>query len=413
MKIEIGRMPKDEQLPLLLCGLFEQRGYRRYRMSNFEAYDLYRENKNFLQSEGIITFTDATGRLMALKPDVTMSIVKQTKPDAAEQKLYYIEHVFRMAPQGGRYQEISQMGLEYIGGQGGYPEAEAVELALKSLAAIGAQSILNVGNMGFVTGLLDALGLTGDARASALAALRDKNMQTLHDIANESSLPEEQTERLFELISLAGWFGNMLHAAADILADLKKEAAFPKTADVPKAAVSRTMAGIQAMTVALEELWDLYDALNALGVRGVLQLDFSTLNDMDYYNGVVFKGYVKGVPRAVLSGGRYDHLMRRFEKPQAAVGFALYLSELNRLFQEEREYDVDTLLLYDGQIPSGPVAAAVRTLSAQGSVFAASTQPEGLRARRTVHLKGTAFLQEQPAGNWQETPREKGGDGTC
>ena len=156
-----------------------------------------------------------------------------------------------------------------------------------------------------------------------------------------------------------------------------------------------------------------------------------------YYNGVVFKGYVKGVPRAVLSGGRYDHLMRRFEKPQAAVGFALYLSELNRLFQEEREYDVDTLLLYDGQSLSGPVAAAVRTLSAQGSIFAASSPPEGLRARRTVHLRGTAFLQEQPAENPQETAREmmqdaapdtvrktveniaqktaqeKGGDGTC
>lgn len=413
MKIEIGRMPKDEQLPLLLCGLFEQRGYRRYRMSNFEAYDLYRENKNFLESEGIITFTDATGRLMALKPDVTMSIVKQTKPDAVEQKLYYIEHVFRMAPQGGQYQEISQMGLEYIGGQGGYPEAEAVELALKSLASIGALSILNVGHMGFVTGLLDALGLTGGARASALAALRDKNMQTLHDIINESRLPKEQTERLFELISLAGWFDGMLHAAADILGDLKKAAGFPKTADVPKTAASQTMAGIQAMDVALEELWDLYDALNALGVRGVLQLDFSTLNDMDYYNGVVFKGYVKGVPRAVLSGGRYDNLMRRFEKPQAAVGFALYLSELNRLFQEQREYDVDTLLLYDGQSLSGPVAAAVRTLSAQGSVFAASTPPEGLRARRTVHLRGTAFLHEQPAGNMQEMAQETGGDGTC
>ncbi len=77
MEIETGRLPKDEQVPLLLRGLFEQRGYRRYRMSNFEAYDLYRENKNFLESEGIITFTDASGRLMALKPDVTMSIVKQ------------------------------------------------------------------------------------------------------------------------------------------------------------------------------------------------------------------------------------------------------------------------------------------------------------------------------------------------
>ena len=101
MEIETGRLPKDEQVPLLLRGLFEQRGYRRYRMSNFEAYDLYRENKNFLESEGIITFTDASGRLMALKPDVTMSIVKHTKPDAVSSKLYYVENVFRLA---GRYQ---------------------------------------------------------------------------------------------------------------------------------------------------------------------------------------------------------------------------------------------------------------------------------------------------------------------
>lgn len=144
MEIETGRLPKDEQVPLLLRGLFEQRGYRRYRMSNFEAYDLYRENKNFLESEGIITFTDASGRLMALKPDVTMSIVKHTKPDAVSSKLYYVENVFRLAPQSGEYREISQMGLEFIGGQGGYAEAEAVELAVRSLAAIGPQSVLDV-----------------------------------------------------------------------------------------------------------------------------------------------------------------------------------------------------------------------------------------------------------------------------
>lgn len=412
MKIEIGRMPKDEQLPLLLCGLFEQRGYRRYRMSNFEAYDLYRENKNFLQSEGIITFTDATGRLMALKPDVTMSIVKQTKPDVAEQKLYYIEHVFRMAPQGGQYQEISQMGLEYIGGLGGYAEAEAVELALKSLADIGAQSVLNVGHMGFVTGLLDALGVQPAARAAALAALRDKNMHTLHDITGESRLSKEQTAHLFELASLAGPFGNMLHAADDMLAELKKAAAFPETADESKTAVSRTMDGIRVMAAALEELWDLYDALHALGALGSLRLDLSTLGDIDYYNGIVFKGYVKDVPRAVLSGGRYDHLMRRFGKPQAAVGFALYLSELNRLFQESRAYDVDTLLLYEAQHTPAQVAAAVRTLSLQGSVFAALAPPEGLRARRTVHLRGTAFLPGQPAENLQEAVQETAADRT-
>ena len=375
MKIEIGRMPRDEQLPLLLCGLFEQRGYRRYRMSNFEAYDLYRENRNFLESEGIITFTEATGRLMALKPDVTMSIVKQTKPGAM-QKLYYIEHVFRLAPQGGRYQEISQMGLEYIGGQGGYAEAEAAELALHSLASIGVQSVLNVGHMGFVAGLLDAFGLRPAERAAALAALRDKNAHALRGIAKKNSFTQRQTQQLTELASLAGPFGDTLRAA-------QKMAASPAMAD------------------ALGELCSLYDALHDLAGAGALRLDFSTLGDMDYYNGIVFKGYVKGVPRAVLAGGRYDNLMRRFEKPQAAVGFALYLSELNRLFQEQREYDVDTLLLYEEHHTPAQIASAVRAFSVQGSVFAAPALPEGLRARRTVSLTDTALLSK------------KGGDGTC
>ena len=204
MEIETGRLPKDEQVPLLLRGLFEQRGYRRYRMSNFEAYDLYRENKNFLESEGIITFTDASGRLMALKPDVTMSIVKHTKPDAVSSKLYYVENVFRLAPQSGEYREISQMGLEFIGGQGGYAEAEAVELAVRSLAAIGPQSVLDVGHMGFITSLLDVLGVREEARAAALDALRAKNAHTLRAIAAESGCTEEEAG---QLAALAAWPG--------------------------------------------------------------------------------------------------------------------------------------------------------------------------------------------------------------
>lgn len=206
MEIETGRLPKDEQVPLLLRGLFEQRGYRRYRMSNFEAYDLYRENKNFLESEGIITFTDASGRLMALKPDVTMSIVKHTKPDAVSSKLYYVENVFRLAPQSGEYREISQMGLEFIGGQGGYAEAEAVELAVRSLAAIGPQSVLDVGHMGFITSLLDVLGVREEARAAALDALRAKNAHTLRAIAAESGCTEEEAGQLAAL----GGFGRAL-----------------------------------------------------------------------------------------------------------------------------------------------------------------------------------------------------------
>lgn len=364
MEIDAKRMPMDERLPLVLRGLYERRGYRRYRMSNFEAYDLYRENKNFLESEGVITFTDASGRLMALKPDVTMSIVKHTKPDTALQKLYYIEHVFRTAPQSGEYQEISQMGLEYIGGQDGYAEAEVMELALRSLAGVGPQTVLNVGHMGFVTGLMDAVGLCGGARAAALELLRGKNGHALRRLATENGCSEEGAQRLAALTALAGPFTQVL----------------------PEAEAWAEGAG---MAEALRELRELYEALcaaDALQAPHALRLDFSTLNDMDYYNGVVFKGYVKGVPRAVLSGGRYDNLMRRCAKPQGAVGFALYLSELSRVFTETDACDVDTLLLYGTASPAS-VVRAVQALAREGSVCAAQTPPEGVRARKTVTLR--------------------------
>ena len=71
---------------------------------------------------------------------------------------------------------------------------------------------------------------------------------------------------------------------------------------------------------------------NALGEdgRGTL-LDLSMADEMEYYNGLVFTGYVAGVPRAVLKGGRYDYLMQRFTPGANAIGFAMYLDELERL----------------------------------------------------------------------------------
>ena len=56
----------------------------------------------------------------------------------------------------------------------------------------------------------------------------------------------------------------------------------------------------------------------------------------DYYNGVVFSGYIKGLPFRVLSGGRYDALLKRFGRQSGALGFAIYLDELDALSVTQR-----------------------------------------------------------------------------
>ena len=105
MPVELERLAWEDKIKLTLRALYEQYGFRQYRMGKFEPYDMYYEHKDFLKSETVITFTDTAGRLMALKPDVTMSIVKGTQPDDDSRKLYYIENVFRMAPGSREYGE--------------------------------------------------------------------------------------------------------------------------------------------------------------------------------------------------------------------------------------------------------------------------------------------------------------------
>ena len=192
----------DEVAVLKLRKLFEEYGYKRHRANRFEEYSLYLEHKNFLSSDNLITFTDLDGRLLALKPDVTLSMIKNAPCDMREnQRLYYIEKVYRESRETRMFKEIEQMGLEHFGNIDDSVIDEVLSLAKKALAAISDDYVLSI----------------------------------------------------------------------------------------------------------------------------------EDIDDSEYYNGMTFKGYIKGVPYPVLSGGRYDNMMKKFGKNSGAVGFAVYLSELGGL----------------------------------------------------------------------------------
>ena len=77
MELDWNILKPQERLTLQLRMLYERSGFRQYHMSRFEEYGLYQKNRSFLPSEQVITFTDLDGRLLALKPDVTLSIAKR------------------------------------------------------------------------------------------------------------------------------------------------------------------------------------------------------------------------------------------------------------------------------------------------------------------------------------------------
>ena len=325
-------------------------GYAPYKMSRFEEYELYVRNKDFLQSDRVITFSGKDGRLLAMKPDVTLSIIKNAPEEpGAVRKVHYRENVYRMDRDTGNFKEILQAGLECVGDVGSYEIAEVVYLAAKSLEAIGTGTILSLSHVGLIRFALDASGLPESARKQALDCLRQKREQELRALCQQTGADETLPVALLR---------------ARELDDLK-----------PLMAASNE---------AWNELRQIVELLNAQGCGQRVRLDFSLGNDMKYYSGLVFKGYAKGVPASILSGGQYDRLLSHMGKKARAIGFAVYLDQLDRLAEEEDGWDVDTLLLCGDAAPA-EILAAVEKL--EGTVLAVKTEPAERTWKRKAILE--------------------------
>ncbi len=333
--MELPKLRKSEMAALRLRALYEEKGYRLFRMGSFEEYDLYMQNRPFLKQDDIITFTGADGRLMALKPDVTLSIVKNIQPGDVR-RVYYSENVFRRSRHYGEYREINQMGLEFIGAEGIAAEAEVLQLAAESLAVVG-QGALDLSHMEFIEAVLAPL-CDAEQRAAALAALQDKSPHGMREVARQAGLPAEEADRLAKLAEIAGPFAEVLPAARAIAE------------------------GMPAAQKSLDELEALCNALVGCGARAMVRIDFSIINDADYYNGLIFLGFVSGIPRPVLSGGRYDNLLRRFGKEQGALGFAIYLDALGAAEKADAEADAPCGCWLNVALPKGRLGAKVHAL---------------------------------------------------
>jgi ATP phosphoribosyltransferase regulatory subunit len=126
------------------------------------------------------------------------------------------------------------------------------------------------------------------------------------------------------------------------------------------------------MKAAYDELCELYSILSSYGLTDKLYVDFSIVNDMNYYDGIIFKGFINGIYDSVLSGGRYDRLMEKLGKKTGAIGFALYLDQLERFGASNDGYDVDVLLLYGDDVPASKVISAVNSFRADGKTVRAT-----------------------------------------
>jgi ATP phosphoribosyltransferase regulatory subunit len=139
---------------------------------------------------------------------------------------------------------------------------------------------------------------------------------------------------------------------------------------------------------AFSELSSICDMIKKSPFASNIRLDFSVVNDMRYYNGIVFRGFLEGVCEGVLSGGEYSALMKKMGKRSGALGFAMYLDLLDELPEAAQSEDVDVLLLYNEGSDTDEVLLMKSNLMAKGqSVSMQREIPSKLRYGRLCDLR--------------------------
>ena len=361
-----GNLKNEERAVFTLRELYAKYGYKQYKMSKFEEYDLYVRNKNFLVSDHIITFTDTDGKLMALKPDVTLSIIKNTKDSPLSvQKVYYNENIYRVSKGTNSFKEIMQTGLECIGDIDDYSIYEVIMLALESLSSISDNYVLDISHLGIVSDIISEMNVSKEAEREILICISEKNLHGIDEICKRENV---DSSSLIKLVSAYGAPDKVIGQLKELVSD----------------------------SASLTQLINITSLLSESGYKDKIRIDFSVINHMGYYNGFVFSGFINGLSAAVLSGGQYDRLMQKMGRKSGAIGFAVYLDMLERLTDNSENYDVDTVILYDTNSDLKTLKDAVALLTTNGSSVTAQKElPEKLKYKQLVRLtqKGVEIIE--------------------
>lgn len=294
-----------------------------------EYVDVFPEE--FMKEEAsVYKLIDRDGSVVALRPDITIPcsrvVSTKLKDFPLPLKVYYSGNVYRIDPNNlDGQRELPQIGAEIYGEGSVWEDAEAIALACRSLSAAGLKDFkLDIGHSGIFGGLCKLMGLSSDISTTIRQLITDRNLVEL-DAALEGLAMVKGHKKL--LTELPGMFGKpeFIFSRTDALC-LNKE-----------------------LIESLDYLKQLYEGLKAFGVKEYINIDLGLLGGLYYYTGIIFKGYARGASSKLISGGRYDSLTERFGYSCGAVGFALYLDQIQSALMEQEGYCVESdkaLVLY-------------------------------------------------------------------
>ena len=287
------------QIQNALTALFQTRGFAEISTPEVEFYDLFIQSGNPIPQESMLKIIDRSGKIMVMRPDCTTPIARvaatRLKTVPMPLRLYYNETVFRSgAAHTGGSSEIAQCGVELLGAGDREADLEVISLAVEALKKISPDAgHIELGHAGLFKALTDELEIDAGGAEQLRRLIEGKHFAALEDL-----LRPYEGKRAYQLLTrLPNLFGG-----TEVLEEAEALVG-PRTE--------------------LSYLRDLYQVLEQAGYGSFVQFDLGLVHQIDYYTGVVFRGYAQGAGAPVLSGGRYDHLLGAFGRPAPAIGFAI------------------------------------------------------------------------------------------
>ena len=326
----------EKKLGDRISALYEKRGYGSVATPALEYYDVFNFDSQTIAEENMFKLTDKSGRLVVIRPDNTTPLARiaatRLKNAPRPLKLCYNQNVYRISGDySGKRSEFSQVGIEIIGGSSDKADLEAIVTALRTLREMGdfygggVAYKLELGHAKFCKALIDSFCLSDDKKETVKKYISAKNSSSLEVLFGGEDNANDIMETIREIPRLYG--GKSVIAKARNLCK-----------------------GVNDAEKALDYLEKVYDILDMGGFSENISIDLATVNEMDYYTGIVFKGYLDYTGTAILGGGRYDNLMSNFGENECATGFGVNLSlvadKLSRVMGTGERAERKTLVHY-------------------------------------------------------------------
>lgn len=292
--------------------VFKEKGYCQVITPGLEFYDTFSLEGFGYMSEEMFISTDKKGRLLVMRPDSTVPIARvvstRLQDESLPLRLSYNQPIYRNNKAlAGKSNEVRQAGMELVGAVGKRADLELIISAIEILKRITPDFRIELGHAVFLKALLNKLDIDENKKEEIRIYIESKNYSALISLLDE--IPESDTTKALK--KLPRLFGG--------------EEVFAKALPLFK--------GTEA-EYALSYLEELYSELSKILPENNLMIDLGMVQKNNYYSDMIFCGYVEGIGDAVLTGGRYDHLLNQFQKSICAAGFGVNVDELAKIYMK-------------------------------------------------------------------------------